>query len=257
MSKINLPEDVLKKMTCLSCKHLLSLYPVFVKKDGTGALCGRCKPAEEEQYLRDESYEILAQFLLFPCIYKENGCQKNLVPTFIEEHEPCCEFRKYGCPTSVYTKCNWEGPRNVLYRHFEEKHANLIVKDQQYEIDFSNSIEEKLLMSVNDELFVVKKDIDARKEVFMCTVEYLKSKEKDDVYNYFLRIESNNRHYFHKCSERVADGDDATKLTAALLRDKLQEPPSMIVRVEIVKHNAVPTEVPSENAVSFFLNRIE
>lgn len=254
MSKINLPEEVLNKMTCQSCKNLLSLYPVNIKKDGSGALCGRCKPAEEDQYLRDESYELLAQFLLFPCIYKDNGCTKSLVPTLLEGHEPCCEYRKYGCPTSLYTKCKWEGPKNVLFQHFEEKHPNLIINEQRFEIDFTNSMEEKLLMSVNDEIFLVKKDIDARKEIFICGVEYIKSQEKDDVYNYFLRIESNNRNYFHNFPERVADGEDFTKTTANFLREKLQEPPSMFVKIEVLKsvtEENEPTTI--DNPVSMFI----
>lgn len=243
MSRINLPEDILKKMVCLNCKGLLSLYPVYVKKDNTGAVCGRCQPVEKDKYIRDEAYEALAQFLLFPCAYKVNGCSKYLTPNVIEEHEPCCKYRKFICPSTDYTKCNWEGTHNLIFKHFEDNHDYLLINEQKFNIDFYNSVDEKLLMKVNNELFIIKKDIHARKEIFLCTVEHLKSQEKDEKFSYFLKIESENKNYFYKCHERLADGSDTTKLTAELLKDKLQDPSSMVVTVELVK--AAPTQFES------------
>lgn len=235
-------------MTCLNCKNFLSFYPIYVKKDGTGAICGRCKPTEEDKYLRDEAYEALAQFLLFPCTYKDNGCQKSLVPNLIEEHEPCCEYRKYGCPTSTYTKCEWEGPKKALFKHFGEVHPNLIIEQQKFEMDFTHSIEEKLLMKADDdELFVVKKDIDCRKEIFLCSVEYLKSQENDHTYNYRVKVQSNNKNYVYKCNERLADGEDVTKLMGNFLKEKLQEPTSMVVTIEVSKSASDILEVEGDN----------
>lgn len=254
MSTLSLPNDVIKRMICFGCNNFLSLYPIYIKKDGTGAVCGRCKPTDDDKFLRDEGYEALAQFLTFPCIYKENGCRKNLVPSLMEEHEPCCEFRKFGCPSVNYTKCNWEGPKNALFKHFGEQHPNLVIKDQKFEIDFDHSIEETLIMKINEDLFVVKKDIDPRKGIFVCSVEYLKSLEKDDVYNYRVRVESNTRNYFHNCNERLADGDDATKLMANFLKEKLQEPPSMFVMIEVFKTTVVTNGVIGDQVVSVYIS---
>lgn len=86
MSAINLPEDVCDKLVCLLCKKYLSVNPIYAKKDGTGAICGRCKPPDEAVYFRDERYELLAQFVEFPCIYQKNGCPKSLVTKCLKDH---------------------------------------------------------------------------------------------------------------------------------------------------------------------------
>lgn len=258
MSQVDLPEEILNKMTCLTCKHLLSVYPVYVKKDGSGAICGRCPPNDkaENQYLRDESFEALSQFLLFPCIYKENGCPKKLLPSVLEEHETYCEFKKFDCPSSFYTNCDWKGSKSQVYQHFKEKHPKLIMENQTFEFDFLNSIEEKLVTKFEEEIFIVKKEVDVRKEMFLCTVEHLKSKEINNVYTYFLRLEGSDRNYFHKCPEKAADGEEAIKLFGKVLREKLHDPSSIIVKV-VIRHVEEPTDV-AANEVSIlkyiFLN---
>lgn len=240
MSILSLPENVFEKMMCVECNNLLSIYPVFLKRNAGGAYCGRCKPKDVSNMHRDEAYEIMAQFLLFPCMYKGNGCTKNLSPSHLEQHEPCCDFKKFICPIA---KCDWEGPRNCMFAHFGEKHETLVVDDQKFQIDFINNLEQTMLMKADDELFLIKTDIDARKELFKCTVEHLKSNETNDVYNYYLKIESDNRNYFHSCNEYLANGEYETKLFADFLKDKLHDAESMIVTVQVLKSNAESSEV--------------
>lgn len=255
-SKLFIPNDLLDSMVCLNCNAHLSVFPIYTKIDGSGALCGRCKIMEDNKFIRDEAYEGLAQFLIFPCRYVKDGCKENLTPPKLEEHERCCKFRKFDCPTKIDLKCQWKGARANLVEHFEQKHAAFLLKEPSFKLNFVNSQEECFLFQQDEELFVIKKEVDARKGIFSCSVEHLKAVEESDVYNHSLKIESGNKNFFYKCPDKsTCDNErlNSTQLTQDILRERLHDPDAINVNIQIFKTKLVEVEsssAPEEGEVA-------
>ncbi|KAG5862558.1 hypothetical protein JTB14_016916 [Gonioctena quinquepunctata] len=250
MTKLFISAEVLEKMVCLTCKHYLSVFPISTKNDSSGAICGRCKVTDENKFIRDEAYEGIAQYLLFPCMHSSNGCKEHLTPPKLEEHEKCCPLRKFDCPSMSYSKCQWQGPRKEMVAHFQVKHPNLLLNTATFELSFLNSQEENLLLCKGEELFIVKKEIDSRKELFFCSVLHLKAKEDDETFNYFLKVESGNKNYFYRGPEKTTKEDESTKLTADFLREQLHDPASIVVNIEIVKPTKMQLDVSEQAKVA-------
>ncbi|XP_072394628.1 uncharacterized protein [Diabrotica undecimpunctata] len=245
-SSLPIPADVLKTLVCIRCRNFLSVFPIYTKDDGTGAVCGRCKIAEDDKFVRDEAYESIAQFFPFPCRFGESGCKDNLVPAQLEYHELYCEFRRFDCPSKNYSNCTWKGLRTDIVEHFSSEHTNLLLKEPSFEINFVYSLEECLLLSHGNEIFNVKKEVDARKGVFSCSIEHMNVTEKSDTFNYFLRIVSSNKNFFFTCPQKNTSSEqrlNSTQLTIETVKQKLQDPDSVIVNIEIVKAEESTTEI--------------
>ncbi|KAJ8912249.1 hypothetical protein NQ315_003352 [Exocentrus adspersus] len=153
-----LPLDLVEEFKCFSCENYLSVFPVYLKNDGIGAICGRCVPSNQNDFIRDAAYETVAEFIQFPCSYKKNGCDEQLAPDALQKHELTeCLFRLYRCPSEANTKCKWLGGYSDLVKHFKESHPNLLLKDLEFQISFDTSSKENLLLCFQNNLFVVKK----------------------------------------------------------------------------------------------------
>ncbi|CAH1173511.1 unnamed protein product [Phaedon cochleariae] len=240
MSKLTIPAEVMDKMTCLVCKKYLSVFPIYTKMDGSGGCCGRCPLPDPNNHVRDEAFENIARYLVFPCSHE--GCKETMTPVHLEGHEACCVFRKYECPSKSYSKCDWKGALlgasgSDLKKHFQDKHADLLLTTPSFELIFNNTLEENMLLYHFEELFIVKKEIDARRGLFFCTVEHLRSTENSDTYMYFLRCESGNKDYFYRGPEKATKRNNTTKLTMDVLKERLQDPAVIIVNIEIIKSN--------------------
>ncbi|XP_056632157.1 uncharacterized protein LOC130442101 [Diorhabda sublineata] len=233
---VSLPSDILESLICSNCSNYLSVFPIYTKIDNSGALCGRCKVAEVDKYLKDEAYECIAQFLTFPCMYTKNGCTENHIPTKLEQHERRCSWQKLGCPSKNYSKCQWIGHRSDLEKHFASQHPNLVLKDRQFQLSFINSLEETYLLSYMEELFILKKEIDAMKANCYCSVQHLQSSEESNSFGYSLKIESSDKNYFFNCPEKSTCSDEklnCTQITADIIKEKLFGSDSVIVNVNI------------------------
>ncbi|XP_028136812.1 E3 ubiquitin-protein ligase siah-1 [Diabrotica virgifera virgifera] len=245
-SSLPIPADVLKTLVCIRCRNYLSVFPTYTKNDGTGAVCGRCKIGEDDMFVRDEAYESIAQFFPFACRFAKSGCKDNLVPAILEQHELFCEFRMFDCPSKNYSNCTWTGPRTDIVKHFSTDHSTLLLKEPSFEINFLCSIEECLLLPFGNEVFNVKKEVDARKGVFSCSVEHINVTEKSDTFNYFLRIVSGNKNFFFTCAQKNTSSEqrlNTTHLTIENVKQKLQDPDSVTVTIEIVKAEEPTTKV--------------
>lgn len=243
-TKLYVPSELLDKLHCSVCNGYLSVFPVHIKNDGDNPICGRCKIPNEDEYLRDEAFEGIAQFLIFPCSQSKNGCDQQLTPLKLKDHENCCTHRKLDCPSKNYSRCNWQGSNKDLKAHFEASHPQLVIADRKFEIQFLNSIKENLVMPFENELFIVKKEIDSRSGSFICSVEHVIQEEDPDSYNYFIRAESGNGTYYHKCPERStsASAEEKTKFFADFIREQLHDPASIIAKIEIFKSNIIEDE---------------
>ncbi|XP_066150682.1 uncharacterized protein [Euwallacea fornicatus] len=240
-SKLFAPSELIGKLICSICQLYLSVFPIYVKNNGEMPICGRCKIPNEDEYLRDEAYEGLAQYLLFPCSETKNGCSEQLTPFKLKDHETCCTFRKLKCPAKNFSRCNWQGPNKDLLQHFEVSHDSLVLVDRKFELNFINSVKESLLIPFDNEVFILKKEIDCRHGTFVCSVQHVIQHESPENYKYFVRVETGSSTYYHKFPERstAANWEERTKFTVEEVREKLHDPPVIVAVIEIVKITAL------------------
>lgn len=236
MAKVLTPPDLLKKLECSLCKCYLSVFPIYIRSDGNDPICGRCKVPSDD-YIRDEAYEAISQFLIFPCAEEKNGCVEQMTPLTLKDHEHSCVSRKLDCPSKKFTSCKWSGPNNDLLAHFVATHNELVLADPKFEINFISSTNEVILMPFQDELFLIKKEMDCRTGTFICSCTQILLKANPDKFNYYLRVVTRNGSYYHKFSERSTDPtwEERTKFTINEIKEILNDPPAVIAVIEIVK----------------------
>lgn len=92
---VDIPRSILNKLRCSRCEGYLSISPVMVT---TGAqICGKCfkiLPAEEKRrYVREIGLEAVAEMLIFPCRYHQQGCRYDVLFNNGEDHERECPHR--------------------------------------------------------------------------------------------------------------------------------------------------------------------
>lgn len=249
-----IPPEVLETLKCSQCKNYLSTFPIYMM-DSDQSICGRCPVVQCDKLIRDEAYENIAQYIIFPCSYAKNGCEQKLNPLDLKGHEVNCEYRQFECPSKHYTKCKWEGSSKELEEHFKANHSDLLIVDSRFNLSFMNSHKENLLLVHESTLFVVTKEIDSKKRTLCCTVKNILLDDDDNNYNYRLVLESGNRNYTHKCSEKstVSSNDEnLTKITADFVLEQLGNPETMVARIDIVKSssNSYFTSKKEEEVVS-------
>ncbi|XP_030767621.1 uncharacterized protein LOC115891313 [Sitophilus oryzae] len=228
--------DLLDKLRCHLCNLYLSVFPIYINDKGNEFICGRCNVQHEDKYIRDGSYEDIAQYIIFPCAHSVNGCKQQMCPQKLALHELCCAFRKLDCPNRSYSDCVWKGSINKLRDHFENSHRALFINDGKFEINFNNSLREYLLFFTENELFLVKKEIDSINGIFSCSVKHVIQIEDSKKYNYSLRIETANQFFnFHECSKRTVSIANEEKISFSneFINEQLSYPETIIINVII------------------------
>lgn len=115
------PDATIELLKCSLCEGYLSVAPIAViSDDGTQYKCGRCSSIKTGICSRATIYEHLAQFMTFPCIYKE--CTKKIPYSDVKDHEKVCEYRTVMCPRSG---CTDIVRTKKVGEHFKEKHADV------------------------------------------------------------------------------------------------------------------------------------
>lgn len=121
-------DDILEQLKCSICEDYLSCAPVLLKTDGT-SICGRCPaPEDEEESTHNKPYETLAQYVIFPCQYKKNGCRVKCRFATLKTHEITCDFRQYICPVMASGTCDWLGVRTDIYQHCQQEHPDKVLE---------------------------------------------------------------------------------------------------------------------------------
>lgn len=92
---VDIPKSILNKLHCSQCEGYLSISPVMVT---TGAqICGKCfkiLPADEKRrYVREIGLEAVAEMLIFPCRYHQQGCRFQILFDKGEDHEKECPYQ--------------------------------------------------------------------------------------------------------------------------------------------------------------------
>ncbi|KAF2905498.1 hypothetical protein ILUMI_00664, partial [Ignelater luminosus] len=112
--------NVHPELHCIKCKNLLSKSPIVFDNNGDN-ICGRCKK-DDNIYLCNTYYEMLAHQFNFPCRYYKEGCYIKDLFNDIGLHEENCPYQLKRCPVKA---CLWSGTTAELIIHYDVVHPKL------------------------------------------------------------------------------------------------------------------------------------
>lgn len=136
---VPLPDDLLEDLSCSLCGHPISIGPVT--KTITGYQCGRCSNENDD---RNFVYETLARGYLFPCKYKNSGCNSWLpFGQQMRAHEVACERKPFICPIVPLERCDWHGQFRDIEGHFKRAHSALVLETLKVEFDLKGAAEKR------------------------------------------------------------------------------------------------------------------
>ncbi|CAG5112382.1 Oidioi.mRNA.OKI2018_I69.chr2.g6602.t1.cds [Oikopleura dioica] len=95
-------------------------------------ICGQCRPKLQTcptcrgqiPQIRNLAMEKVAATVYFPCKYKQNGCNQQMLHTEKPTHEDQCEFRPYVCPCPG-ASCKWSGNLDEVMEHLLVNHKSI------------------------------------------------------------------------------------------------------------------------------------
>ncbi|KAK9877183.1 hypothetical protein WA026_016932 [Henosepilachna vigintioctopunctata] len=171
------PDDENKEYRCDVCYKYLSISPILFS-DRIGSVCGRCYNDEDLDLLSTETifhiqkaYENIANYIIFPCIYHNNGCNKQLRWCEVRDHEEMCDYKNIICPLSYPTFnaqyecdptdiCEWKGINKDLIQHIRNSHSNCVSNSNELAIlsldeDMRNDECNKILFFEVDGIFAI------------------------------------------------------------------------------------------------------
>ncbi|KAG5872053.1 hypothetical protein JTB14_021845 [Gonioctena quinquepunctata] len=93
---IGIPEYLLDYIKCSQCESYLSCEPVYIQMNGRN-ICHRCVYANgvPPDSVRNISYEILSNIIVFPCEYRNRGCPTRLkFGSDLWHHESQCSYNQ-------------------------------------------------------------------------------------------------------------------------------------------------------------------
>ncbi|KAB0801763.1 hypothetical protein PPYR_03949 [Photinus pyralis] len=250
MSKLSIANEVLEKLRCSLCKEYLSQLPVYIYPGQEGTACGRCPVLSEQNPIRDTTYEIIAQYLYFPCRYNPYGCLDNVLAVNMENHEASCSFKQYFCPFIPLASCPWQGPSNELFSHYEEHHKVLALQSPVFEVDLVNMYEDNYMLLHRNETFLIHAKCDSKEKAFWCSVRYIGNKKAAKQYLYQVELKKSNSIENVTLSKKVVESDCSMcldKNTAVCvksdeIRKALGDPGSMLCSISITPNEQVATD---------------
>lgn len=184
------PDTVLAKLICDNCEGHLSRGPVLMLDNGKNR-CGRCiKPKQGGQ--RNIVYEELASLLLFPCRYKEHGCQKMVKFTENQLHEESCAYRPFVWPIAESGKCEWSGIRDRLLEHSKTNHPKNVVQNPFKMLhDITKSSLDSFILSAFQVLFLIQTKVCVTSRTIYHSVRLIG--DAKDISNYEFEISIENK----------------------------------------------------------------
>lgn len=95
-SMYRIPQYILDKLKCSLCEGYLSVKPLVIRAEDQ-QICGKCfkllPTVEKDKCVRQIGLETLAEVLIFPCRYKDWGCNFTFGWCDEKDHEKECTFR--------------------------------------------------------------------------------------------------------------------------------------------------------------------
>lgn len=216
--------ETLEKLKCSSCKKYLSHFPIYFV-----SICGRCP--RPESAVRNQLYEQAMTYSKFPCCFDFNGCIERLVPNDMPKHELWCKHRTLQCPTMDLDACNWRGLAKNLYSHFEKEHMIFILPNKSFELDFVNSHKENCLLNYGQDLYVVTRSADSKKNVYSCTINYIGSNPLCAEYYSKLTFKNVNGSKEYVVQKKIGD---TVEIQKDEIRRLLEDPFSIVVDIDIL-----------------------
>lgn len=149
------PDKLLDTMTCSKCSKYLSVMPVKVYEDKS-TLCGRCSKPDDDGV--KSMVGPLAEFLLFKCINRYDGCTRILRSFDVKQHEnSCLPANKYDCPLCFKTL-----PSAYLFQaHFTNLHVKNIIKDAVFSINLKTNLDSYYMYVCGNLVFIIYCFVDA------------------------------------------------------------------------------------------------
>ncbi|KAL3271633.1 hypothetical protein HHI36_022107 [Cryptolaemus montrouzieri] len=90
------------------------------------SLCPTCRG--KKTYYRSRLLEILHDKVIFPCKYREEGCNKFIWGRDIVEHQVMCTFETKNCPLNYAATCFWTGAEQNILPHCFKLHPEMTRK---------------------------------------------------------------------------------------------------------------------------------
>lgn len=185
-------EASLQILKCSLCDESLSVFPISLSINNTNKttrnICGRCPNIDEEDVIitRNSMYEALAEHTLFPCRYKPNGCRERMTPSQLKQHEPFCAQRPIFCPHTPLGSCAWQGSKQELFEHFNDKHRFLLIENCITEVDIVTKQEENFLMQLNNDLYIVQFACDGDDDALKINLRIIGTENTRNRFQYYL-----------------------------------------------------------------------
>lgn len=181
------PGATLTKLTCDICNNYLSYFPIFLSNAKN--ICGRC--TVHNNSTRNEVFEVLAAFQIFPCRYREQGCLKEFLPKDIPQHEKTCPVRIVSCPLF---KCAWKDAFPNVIKHCQQEHSKLILhENEEFDIDLGMTYELDNLLIHDQKVFITKWLFDFEKKNLECLITYQEDEIEKTNYSCQFTLKFENR----------------------------------------------------------------
>lgn len=221
--------ETLTMLVCSTCNKYLSHFPIYFNMNDE-SVCGRCQPSSNA--VHNLLYERAVEFAKFPCSFDTNGCISRFVPKEIPDHEKWCNYRTVECVALNDSECNWKGLKKDLYDHFEKKHMIFLLPTKSFEIDFVNSHMENCLLNFGQDLYVVTRSADSKKNMYSCTVNYIGANPKcADFYAKFT-FKTVNDSKQHMEQKKIGE---TCEISRNEIRKVLGDPVSIVVEIDILE----------------------
>lgn len=177
-------------LKCNACLHFLT--PPLLQCEESHIICGTCSKTKSKCPKCDSTFSKIKipiltdaiHLIKFPCCYADIGCGARLTWDEILDHESECYWRVYTCP-----KCPWSGRGFDLKQHFEENHANSIIRiDDEFVTSLDDSDSVTTLLATNDNVFIYTMRKDAIQIWF--GLQLIGKKEDAKALQYSLEIKN-------------------------------------------------------------------
>jgi hypothetical protein len=158
--------------------------------------------------------EKVADSILFPCKYANDGCPVNLQYQHKPEHEEACEHG-YKCPCPG-ASCKWHGSLDQVLHHLLQKHKTITTLQGEdivflaTDITLNGAIDWVMMQSCFGHHFMLvleKQEKYDDYQQFFAIVQIIGTRKQAEQYAYRLELNSHKRRIIYEATPRsIHDG---------------------------------------------------
>lgn len=142
---MSIPLKLLENLKCSECHKFLSATPVRVYASKE-IKCARCSK-ENDGGVISKLYAEVVNYLKFPCVNHQDGCQQLLSHIEVINHEKACIKKSYNCPL-----CYEFFSAFTLEAHIKQNHAEAVLTKPEFIVRFDNEHQEYLHFYFQDSI---------------------------------------------------------------------------------------------------------